>query len=62
MTQLAKWLIPKPEVYGLNPVIDKIYIKCLFSVNCIEKAHLTKMCGEIVYDDTMICGTFRCFI
>ena len=35
VTQLA-------EVHGLNPIVGKIYIEHLFTVNCIEKKKLKK--------------------
>ena len=31
MTQLVEWLLPIPEVHGLNPVIGKIYIEHILS-------------------------------
>ena len=31
-----------PEVCGSNPVIGKIYIEHLFTVNCIEKIKMKK--------------------
>ena len=37
VAQLLERSLPKPEVRGSNPVIGKIYIEHLFTVNCIEK-------------------------
>ena len=42
MAQLAERSLPISEVRGLNPVIGKIYIEYLFTVNCIEKAKINK--------------------
>ena len=35
VAQLVEWSLPKPEVCGSNPVINKLYIKHSFTVNCI---------------------------
>ena len=35
VAQLVEWSLPKPEVRGSNPVINKLYIKHSFTVNCI---------------------------
>ena len=41
MAQLVEWLLPIPEVRGLNPVIGKkLCIEHLFTVNCIEKTKI----------------------
>ena len=40
--QLVEWLLPIPEVCGLNPVIGKIYIEHLFTDNCVEKMKIKK--------------------
>ena len=40
--QLVEWLLPLPEVCSLNPVIGKIYIEHLFTVNCIERTKIKK--------------------
>ena len=37
MAQLVELSILIPEVRGSNPVISKIYIQHLFTVNCIQK-------------------------
>ena len=42
MAQLVEWLPTIPDVHGSNPVIGKIYIEHLFSVNCIEKTKIKK--------------------
>ena len=42
MAQLVEWSIPVPEVRGSNPVIGKIYIEQLFTINCIEKTKINK--------------------
>ena len=31
VAQLVEWLLPIPEVHGLNPLIGKIYIEYLFT-------------------------------
>ena len=36
VAQLVERSLPMPEVHSLNPVIGKIYIEHLFTVNCIE--------------------------
>ena len=49
VAQLVEWLLPTPDIRGLNPVIGKIYIERLLDVNYREKtkkrpvmAHLKK--------------------
>ena len=42
VAQLVEWSIPVPEVRGSNPVIGKIYIEQLFTINCIEKTKINK--------------------
>ena len=42
VAQLVERSLPIPEVHGLNPVISKIYIEHLFTVNCIEKTKIKK--------------------
>ena len=45
VAQLVEWLLPKPEVRGLNPVIGKLLYRtfnCLPTVNCIEKMKIKK--------------------
>ena len=42
VAQLVEPLLPIQEVCGLNPVIGKIYIEHLFTVNCIEKTKIKK--------------------
>ena len=37
VAQLVEWLFPSPEVCSSNPVIGKIYIEHLLTLNCIEK-------------------------
>ena len=39
VAQLVEWLLPLPEVRGLNPVSAKIYLcwTFLFTVNCVLK-------------------------
>ena len=32
VTQMAQWLLPRPEVRGLNPVISKLYITNVLSI------------------------------
>ena len=38
-----------PEVCGSNPVIGKIYIEHLFTVNCIEKIKMKKKRPEMAH-------------
>ena len=40
--QLVERSLPIPEVRGLNPVIDTIYIEYLFTVNWIENMKINK--------------------
>ena len=42
VTQLVEWSLLMSEVRGLNPVIGKIYIERLFTVNSIEKTKIKK--------------------
>ena len=37
VAQLVERLLPISDVRRLNPIINKIYIEHLFTVNCIEK-------------------------
>ena len=46
MVQLAERSLPTPEVRGLNPVIGKIYIENLFTVDSIEKTKIKKKRGR----------------
>ena len=38
--QLAEKSLPTPKVSSSNPVIGKLYIKYLGTVNCIEKTKI----------------------
>ena len=38
--------LPIPEVYGTNPVIGKIYVEHLLTVNCFEKTKRRKEAGN----------------
>ena len=42
VAQLVEQSLPIPEVQGSNPVIGKIYIEHLLTVNCIEKTEIKK--------------------
>ena len=42
VAQLVERSLSIPEVRGSNPVIGKIYIEHLFTVNCIEKTKIRK--------------------
>ena len=42
VVQLVKPLLLILEVHGSNPVIGKIYVEHLFTVNCIEKTKIKK--------------------
>ena len=42
MAQLGEQSLPMPEVQGSNPVIGKIYIEHLFTVNWVEKTKINK--------------------
>ena len=42
VAQLVERSLPMPEACGSNPDIDKIYIKHLFTVSCIEKTKIKK--------------------
>ena len=42
MAQFVERLLPNPDVSGSNPVIGKIYIEHLFTINCIEKTKINK--------------------
>ena len=49
VAQLVERLLPIPEVRNSNPVIGKIYIEHLFSVNCIKKTKIKKKRPRIAY-------------
>ena len=40
VAQLVERSLPTPKVHGLNPVIGKLFIEHLFTVNCIEKTEI----------------------
>ena len=42
VAHMVEWLLPIPKVCSLTPVIGKIYIDHLFTVNCIEKTKVKK--------------------
>ena len=42
VAQLEVRSLPIPEVPSSNPVVGKIYIEHLFTVNCIEKTKIKK--------------------
>ena len=42
VAQLVEWSLLIPEVGGSNPSMANFYIEHLVTVNCIEKAKLTK--------------------
>ena len=42
VAQLVEWVLPIPEVRGLNPVIFKIDNEHCFTVNCFEKTKIKK--------------------
>ena len=42
LAQLVEQSLPIPEACGLNPVIDKIYIEHMFTINSIEKTKINK--------------------
>ena len=42
MAQLVEQPLLIPEVRGSDPVIGKIYIDQLFTINCIEKKKINK--------------------
>ena len=46
VAQLVERSLPIPKVHGLNPVISKIYIEHLFTVNCIEKTKIKEKRGR----------------
>ena len=45
VTQLVEWLLLTSEVRCLNPVLGKIYLEQLFTVNWIEKTKIKKKIG-----------------
>ena len=49
VAQLVEWLLPIPEVCGLNPVIGKIYIAHLYTVICIEKTKIKQKRPRIAH-------------
>ena len=42
VAQLVEWSLPIPKVHSSNPVIGKIYIEQLFTINCIKKTKINK--------------------
>ena len=56
MAQLAEWSLPMPEVHGSNPVIGKIYIKHMFTVNCIDNTKIQMKRPGMVLLKTNIVG------
>ena len=42
VAQLVEQSLSIPEVRGSNPVIGKIYIEHLFTINCFEKTKINK--------------------
>ena len=42
VAQLVVQLIPTPQFHGSNPVVSKIYIEHLFTVNCMEITKIKK--------------------
>ena len=46
MAQLVERSPPTPGVRSSNPVISKIYIEHLFTVNCIEKTKIKEKRGR----------------
>ena len=46
VAQLVERSVQIPEVCGSNPVIGKINIEHLFTVNCIEKTEIKKRPGK----------------
>ena len=38
--QMVEGSLPTPEVRGSNPVIGKLYLYYLYSVNCFEKTKI----------------------
>ena len=46
VAHLVEWLLPTPEVHCSKPVIGKIYIEYVFTVNCIEKTKIKKKRGK----------------
>ena len=49
---LVEWLLPIPEVYSLNPVIDKKFIEHWFTclnINCIEKTKINQKRPRIAH-------------
>ena len=49
VVQLVKPLLLILEVHGSNPVIGKIYVEHLFTVNCIEKTKIKKKRPGMAY-------------
>ena len=49
VAQLVERSLPIPEVRGSNPVIGKIYIEHLFTVNSFEKTKIKKKSPGIAH-------------
>ena len=57
VAQLVEWLLPMPEVCGLNPVFGKkLYLT--FIVNCIEKTKIKKKRPGMTHFKKLILCTF----
>ena len=47
VAHLVEWSLPILEVHSSNPVISKIYIEHLFTINCKEKTKINKKRPEM---------------
>ena len=60
VAQLVEWLLPTPEVRGMNPSIGKIHFERLPSVNCIEKTKIKKKrCRECHIEKRLLRSIIR---
>ena len=57
MAQLAERSLPTSKAHGLNPVIGKIYILQLFTVNCINTPKTEKESGNGPFQNIFMVST-----
>ena len=57
VAQLVEWSLAIPEPHGSNPVIGKIYMEHVFSVNCIEKTKIKKKRPGLAFLKNINCTT-----
>ena len=59
--QFVKWSLSIPEVRSSNPVIGKIYIEYLFTLNCIQKTNIKKKGPGMAHSKNGLSETLKVF-